>query len=210
MIEIINVDQGSDDWFKARLGLPTASNFATVMAKGEGKTRTAYLLKLAGEILTGDPMEKYSNPDMERGHAQEDDARTDYAIMAGVDPQRVGFIRNGKKGCSPDSLIGTNGGLEIKCALAHIQLDRLRRDELPSEHRAQVQGNLWVAEREWWDFTSYCPKLPLFVKRVYRDDAYIKNLAVEVHRFTVELESVVDAMRNYRSPYLAERRKAAA
>lgn len=210
MIEIINVDQGSEDWFKIRLGLPTASNFATVMAKGEGKTRTAYMLKLAGEILTGDPMEKYSNPDMERGHAQEDDARTDYAIMAGVDPQRVGFIRNGTKGCSPDSLIGDRGGLEIKCAAAHIQLDRLKRDELPSEHRAQVQGSLWVAEREWWDFVSYCPKLPLFVKRIYRDDAYIKNLAVEVHRFNAELQATVEAMRNYRSPYLAELRKSAA
>lgn len=210
MIEIIQCDQGTEDWFKARLGLPTASNFATVMAKGEGKTRSAYLLKLVGEILTGEPTEGFSNEHTERGQAQEDDARNKYAAFAELDPERVGFIRNGNKGASPDSLIGRNGGLEIKCALAHIQLDRLKRDELPSEHRAQVQGSLWVAERDWWDFVSYCPKLPLFVKRVYRDEKYIANLASEVNRFADELQMTVDAFRSYRSPYLAELRKTAA
>lgn len=210
MIQIINCEQGSDEWFRARMGIPTASNFATVMAKGEGKTRSAYMLKLAGEILTGEPMEKFTNEHMERGNAQEDDARNCYALLADVDPTRVGFILNGNKGASPDSLIGKNGGLEIKCALAHIQLDRLKRGELPSEHRAQVQGSLWVSEREWWDFVSYCPKLHLFVKRVYRDEGYIANLSGEVNRFVDELRMTVEAMRNYRSPYLAEIRRAAA
>ena len=49
--------------------------------------------------------------------------------------------------------------------------------ELPPEHKAQVQGSMWVAERELWDFVSYWPKLPLFVKRVYRDNGYIATLA---------------------------------
>lgn len=196
-VQILTCEQGSVDWFAARRGIPTASEFSTVMAKGEGKTRKAYMLKLAGEILTEEPMESYSNGNMERGKVMEDDARTAYALLKDVDPVRVGFIRNGDKGCSPDSLIGERKGLEIKTALPHIQIDRLMRNELPSEHRAQVQGSLWVAERDTWDFVSYWPKLPLFVKPVYRDEGYIANLAGEVARFNDELQKVVEQIRQY-------------
>jgi hypothetical protein len=201
MMQIIDCEQGSPEWFAARAGIPTASEFHTVMAVGKqgGKslTRVAYLNKLAGEILTGEPMQTYSNDDMERGKLMEDEARNLYSFMRDADPQRVGFIRNGEKGASPDSLIGEDGGLEIKSAAAHIQIARLLADELPSEHKAQVHGSMWVAERKWWDFVSYCPKLPLFVKRVYRDEDYIKKLANEVDLFNTELRQTVEYIRRY-------------
>lgn len=200
MIEVFDIEQGSEDWLKARLGIPTASRFATVMAKGEGKTRSEYMRKLAGEVLTGDPMDSYTNAHMERGHAQEDEARQLYAFLHDAECQRVGFIRNGQKGASPDSLIGPDGGLEIKTALPHIQIERLVRDALPPEHKAQVQGSLWVAEREWWDFVSYSPKLPLLTVRVYRDEDYIKTLAAEVDRFNSELAKLVNTIRAYSGP----------
>lgn len=201
MMQIIECTQGEPDWFAARLGIPTASEFHTLLAVGKqgGKslTRKAYLNKLAGEILTGEPMTNFVSADMERGKLMEDEARDLYAFMNSIEPQRVGFIRNGDKGASPDSLIGVNGGLEIKSAAAHIQIDRLLDGELPSEHKAQVQGSLWVAEREWWDFASYCPKLPLLVVRVYRDEAYIAKLATEVDLFNIELRQTVEYIRRY-------------
>ena len=200
-MQIIDCEQGSEEWFAARAGIPTASEFHTVMAVGPkgGKsvTRVDYLNKLAGEILTGEPMASYVNADMERGKLMEDEARDLYTFMMNVEPQRVGFIRDGDKGASPDSLIGTDGGLEIKSAAAHVQIKRLLADDLPSEHRAQVYGNIWIAQREWWDFCSYCPKLPLFVKRVYRDDAYIKSLALAVELFNIELQQTVAFIRRY-------------
>jgi hypothetical protein len=199
MIQIIDCDQGTPEWFAARLGIPTASEFSTVMAKGKdgGKslTRKTYMLKLAGEILTGEPMESYSNVHMERGKEQEAEARDMYAFTNNVDLQQVGFVRNGDKGCSPDSLIGEDGGLEIKTALPHIQIERLLKGDLPAEHRAQVQGNMWVTERKFWDFVSYCPRLPLLIVRVPRDDGYIATLAGAVKEFNAELASVVDAIR---------------
>ncbi len=200
-IQIIDCEQGSPEWFAARAGIPTASEFHTVMAVGKqgGKsvTRVAYLNKLVGEIITGEPMASYSNDDMERGKLMEDEARDLYGMVHGGDVTRVGFIRNGDKGASPDSLIGDKGGLEIKSAAAHIQIARLLADELPSEHKAQVHGSMWVAEREWWDFVSYCPKLPLFVKRVYRDEDYIKKLSNEVDLFNTELRQTVEYIRRY-------------
>lgn len=198
-MHIIDCEQGSPEWFAARAGIPTASEFSTILAKGKGGgeslTRKTYMLKLAGEILTGEPMESYSNAHMERGKVMEDEARDLYSFMTDCDPQRVGFIRNGNTGCSPDSLIGDAGGLEVKTKLPHILIDVLLRDELPPEHKAQVQGCLWITGREWWDFTAYWPKLPLFRKRVFRDDGYIANLAGAVDQFNTELAALVEQVR---------------
>lgn len=199
-VEIFDCDQNSPEWYQCRLGIPTASKFATVLASGRGggesKTRREYLYKLAGEILTGEPMYSYQNDHMERGKEMESEARDMYVFLTDLEPQQVGFIRNGQKGCSPDSLIGANGMLEIKTKLAHLQCEVLDYDELPSEHKAQCQGQLWVAEREWLDFCSYWPKLPLFAKRVYRDEAYIKKLSDEVDRFNNELAALVEKLRS--------------
>lgn len=201
MIRIIDCDQDTPEWFAARRGIPTASMFKTVLAVGpkggKATTRVDYLNKLAGEIITDEPMPTYTNADMERGKEQEDEARDLYTFTASDNLLRVGFVRNGNAGCSPDSLVGANGGLEIKSAAAHVQIERLLKDELPSEHKAQVYGSMWVCEREWWDFMSYCPKLPPFIKRVYRDEDYIKKIANEVELFNVELQQTVDFIRRY-------------
>lgn len=231
--EIIDVEQGTPEWFAARAGIPTASEFSTVMSEGradgtmpnamidalvkEGVTASAlaaavkaaksknsnpaamrakYLDKLAGEIITGEPdPDSYSNAHLERGKAMEDEAREYYAFITDTEPQRVGFIRRGRAGASPDSLIGADGGLEIKTAMPTVHLPRLRSGKLPPEHKAQVQGNLWIAEREWWDFVSYWPKLPPLVIRVYRDEAYIAKLAAAVDAFNADLDNLVASIR---------------
>ena len=120
----------------------------------------------------------------------EGDARDLYVFLKDVEPQRVGFIRNGKKGCSPDSLIGSDGMLEIKTKLAHIQVELLLTGKLPTEHVPQLQGQLWIAEREWVDFVSYWPKARPFIKRVHRDEPYIKALAAAVDQFENELTTM--------------------
>jgi predicted phage-related endonuclease len=195
-MEIIDCAQNSDEWLRARMGIPTASAFADVLAKGEGKTRRTYMLKLAGEIITGEPMDSFSNGHTERGHAMEDEARDLYTFQSGAALHRVGFVKNGRAGCSPDSLIGEDGGLEIKTKLPHLLIDVILKDKCPPEHLAQIQGTLWVTGRQWWDIVIYWPGIPLFVKRVARDDAYIANLAAEVGKFITELDAVVAQIRN--------------
>lgn len=200
MIEIIEVEQNTPEWFAARMGIPTASNFATVMARGKDGGRSVgrdkYLRQLAAEIVTGDPTpEGYMSPDMIRGHEMEDEARNYFALVRQVQPQRVGFVRNGKKGASPDSLLGTDGGLEIKSAAPHVQIERLQSGRLPAEHAAQVQGSLWVTERDHWEFVSYCPKLPALILTIGRDDAKIAEISRAVDAFNEELDSIVTWLR---------------
>ncbi|QDP57335.1 MAG: putative exonuclease [Prokaryotic dsDNA virus sp.] len=195
-----HIEQGSDEWIAARLGIPTASMFKAIMAKGEGKTRRTYLLKLAGEILTGQPMDNFTNKHMERGHEMEGEARELYAFMSGADVSQVGFIRSGQKGCSPDGMIGTDGLLEIKTKKPEILIDVLLKDEVPPEHKAQCQGQLWVAEREWIDFAAYWPGLPIFIKRMTRDEEYIAKVATAVDQFNAELAELVERVRAYGQP----------
>jgi hypothetical protein len=192
-IEIINCEQGTDAWLDARLGIPTASMFATVMASGRGggesKTRDEYMRKLIGERITGKPMYHYTNAHMERGHIQEDEARELYAMLADVEPERVGFVRftDRTAGASPDSLIGSDGLLEIKTKLAHLQIHVLESDAVPAEHLPQIQGQLWVTGRAWCDFVSYCPRLPPFVRRVERDETMIARIADAVGKFNIDM-----------------------
>ena len=200
MLTVYDCEQGSEDWFRARMGIPTASEFGTVLAPragSEGKMRRTYLHKLAGEIITGEPMEKYSNAHMERGHAMEAEARSLYAFMFDADPTQIGFLRNGQKGCSPDSLIGDAGMLEIKTKLPHLLIDCILKDDFPAEHKAQCQGALWVAEREWVDIAVYWPRMPLFVKRAYRDEEYISKLSDAIDAFNADLAAVVDRIKAY-------------
>ncbi|RAK68778.1 lambda exonuclease family protein [Phenylobacterium kunshanense] len=200
-LQVFNCEQGTPEWYEARLGIPTASEFATVMAKGRdggaSLTRKTYMMKLAGERLTGQPMDSYSNGHMERGKEWEAEAREQYAFEHEADPQIVGFLRRGDMGCSPDSLIGERGGLEIKTKAAHLHIEALLRDDIPPEHRAQLQGFLLVTEREWIDLAIYCRKLPLVTRRVSPDRDYIANLKGEIDRFNDELAAMVERVRTH-------------
>ena len=195
-----DMEQGTPEWLAARMGIPTASRFSDVMAKkgprgGIPKGRQTYLWKLAGEILTGEPMDHYTNAHMERGHEREAEARDLYAFLKGVEVDQVAFIRNGNCGCSPDALVGDVGMWENKDALPHIQIERLLKGDLPPEHKAQCQGALMVAQREWIDFTSYCRGMPLLLVREYRDEKYIAGLHYDIDQFVTELNELVETIR---------------
>lgn len=207
MIETFDCEQGSEEWFRLRMGIPTASCFDDVLAKPQkgkpfSKTRRTYLYKLAGEIVSGLPMDNYTNWHMERGKIMEAEARELYAFAHDVELTSVGFVKDGAfpVGCSPDSLIGDKGAVEIKTKLAHLTIECILRGDFPLEHKAQCQGTLLVTGRDWIDLVVYWPGLPLFVKRADRDEAYLDELAVEIGRFNEELYETVERVRRYGAP----------
>jgi len=203
-VEYHAMQQGSLDWRRIRQGCATASEFSTLMSKGRGengasKGRATYMYKLAGEIITGESTDSFSNDHMLRGQAMEEEARDYYAMQTDAAVQCIGFIRaplsGGYVGASPDALVGTAGLLEIKTRLPHLQIPALLAGALPEEHRAQVQGQLWLSGRSWCDYVSYWPKLKPLVVRVGRDDAYIATLAASVEIFLSELAELVRKIR---------------
>lgn len=193
----VDVPQGSDDWFLARVGRATASEFSSVLAKGQGKTRLAYLRRVVAERLTGKPIETYRNANMDRGNEQEPFARMSYEALTGNLTEQIGFIQHDTlmAGCSPDCLIGDDGGAEIKCVIPTVQLETILGSQYPPEHKAQIQGVMWITERQWVDFVSFSPDMPehlrTYVFRVKRDDAYILQLAAEVKAFLDEVDALI-------------------
>jgi len=201
-MKIVACYQGTPEWHAARCGRATASEFASVLAKGEGKTRAAYMRKVIGERLTGKVTESFNNAHTQRGSEQEAMARLYYESTIDDFVEQVGFCQHDTlmAGASPDGLVGNNGGCEFKCVLPHVHVETMLRGAYPPEHKPQIQGGLWIAEREWWDFGSYCPdmlepRMRLYRYRVYRDDVYIKTLEAEVIRFLGDVEDKLAQLR---------------
>jgi hypothetical protein len=212
--EILTCEQGTAEWYEARLGIPTASEFATVLMKGRKKgaesvTRKKYMCRLAAERVTGEPREPVTSRHLERGKVMEPEARELYEFAHGVECQQVGFIRDNDKraGCSPDSLVGEDGMLEIKSAFPEFIVEMIDSSGDPSEHTAQRQGNLWLAKREWIDLLVYWPGMPPYECRTYRDEPYIKTLDEEVERFNDELDELTERVRRYGAPEVLPHRQ---
>lgn len=204
-VEVIDVEQQSDEWWAAKRGIPSASNFADVMAGGEGKTRTRYLKRLAAEMVWGMRREEYRNNAMDRGNRMEPQLRATYALMKNVEPRQVGFVKRtlktGFAGYSPDAFIGEDGLLECKSVAGDLMIDIMEEDRVPPEHIKQLQGGLWVSGRKWIDIVIGTETAPdhegtdPFVQRVMRDEAYIARIALGVEVFNQDLIKMVEWVR---------------
>lgn len=190
--------QGNDEWLQARLGKVTASRFADVLSKlrngTESASRKKYKVELVLERLTGESTDSYSNQSMDWGVEQEPYAKIAYMEKYQKPITEYGFVEHKSikdVGCSPDGGIDKSGGVEIKCPDTTTHIETILGQKTPSKYMAQMQGQMWVMDWEYIDFVSFDPRLPdylqLFVKRVERDDKYIRNLETEVVLFKAEV-----------------------
>ena len=191
------MEQGSDEWLAARLGRPSASMFSKLITtKGKPSTQAGgYINKLAGERLSGESEAFYTNEHMVRGTELEPEAREAYEFISGNDVLEVGFVVDPsfEYGCSPDGLIGTDGGIEIKCPAATTMMKYYQdSEELVKAYYQQIQGCMWVTKRDWWDAFAYHPKMKHVLVRVPRDDTFIAKLAVEVEAAVIEIKNQVE------------------
>lgn len=188
--ETLYCEQGSLEWHEARLSIVTASNFSKVLAKGEGKTRKDYMRVLLGERGTGEPDVGYNDKNMENGKEREPLAIAAYEAEVGVTVDRVGFVRWGGVGASPDGLVGTDGCIEAKCPMAKTHVGYCL-GEITIPYFTQIQGVMWVADRKWCDFISYHPAYDpqkLFIKRYEADLEFFEKLKQGTADFIAEME----------------------
>jgi hypothetical protein len=194
--------QGSIEWLECRLGRATASNFATIMASGKdggiSAGRATLLRKLAGELLTGEPMENFTTKEMEKGTQMEPEILDWYQRTKFADVEKVGFIYNPEldAGWSPDGLVGADGAIEMKWHRPDVMIELLDRGTFPSAHRPQVHGAMWVGRRKWIDYVAFShSKLPKYVARVEVDMIYRKEISDAVQIFNWDLKKMVERMR---------------
>jgi hypothetical protein len=196
-MKIINVEQRSPEWYAARLGVPSASNFdKIVMVKGErSKQAEKYMYKLAGEILSGTAEESYQNAAMQRGTELEAEARNLYQMINDVEVEEVGFCITDGYGCSPDGFVGDDGLIEIKCPQMATHVGYLLDAKAPTDYFQQTQGQLLVTGRKWCDFVSHYPAIKPLIVRVERDEKFLKALKSELESFCQELKDIVEKLK---------------
>lgn len=154
-----------------------------------------YICELAAEWILGQPLETFSSAFMVRGTTQEEEAVRYYEFQTGIETEIVGFCLrdDGLAGCSPDRFVGTDGGLEIKVPNAKTHIQYLLRS-VADEYKAQVQGNLYITGREWWDIVSYNPMMPPAIIRCPRDEAFISALDIALAAFLEKLAQAKDRL----------------
>ena len=186
---VTDIEQGTPEWLALRLGIATASELDCLLVSGKhptgfGVAAFTYMDQLIGERITEEAAEiPFQTKATIRGHEQEGVALELYEAREEVKVQKVGIILNRGIGYSPDGLVGADGLIEIKTKLPKFQVGVILAGEIPKEHVAQCQGGLWASDREWIDFISYWPGMPLFVKRAHRDEAMIRKIAERVKSF---------------------------
>ena len=174
-----DIIQQSDEWYKIRRGKITASH-ATAIANC-GKGLNSYILEIMADYFSCAEKEQFSNKHTERGNKLEPIARSIYEIETGNQVKQVGFIEyNDYVGCSPDGLVGDDGGIEIKCPddKEYFKLLLEKEGAISSDYMWQVQMNLLITERKWWDLIFYNPnyKQTIIVFRIYPDEEAQKKL----------------------------------
>ena len=200
-----NVDQNTDAWQALRLGRVTASSFVKWLTQklrlSDSQTAESYMLDVVGEIISGRNVEIPTTKAMQWGHDTEPIAREVYEHITGHDVADGGFVSYGERfGCSPDGLIGDDGGLEIKCPFTireHLRVVLERK--LPPAHRLQVLSSLWMTGREWWDYCSYHPAVPnvnaaMFVTRVEMSDSERDAMQQAAESFAARIDRTLQRL----------------
>jgi len=204
-MRIIDCEQGSPEWFAARIGAITGSNAWKLLVKPRSKsdrysvTTQDYIGDIVAETLTG-AVAGISTEATRWGIEQEPNALDAYRSKYGP-VQRIGAAIKSDLGdkvlCSPDALT-EQLLIEIKCPwLSRNHIPHLQ-GHVKKEYYAQVQFNMWVTERSQAHFVSYDPRFPsnlqlavhlveLNEQMIGQFEALVPGVLEEVDRILFEL-----------------------
>ena len=203
---IHNVEQRSDAWFRIRSGVLTASNFKTARERLKNGDFSSNARKLAAKVaierIAGEPQgDTFVNFAMRRGTELEPVATSNYEVHTGQIVTAVGFVTTdcGTYGASPDGFVKDHKGIEVKCPLECERVIDLIVNHNHADYMDQVQGNMWITERDEWDLVIYTPQLSgvnkeLNVYPYKRDESYIEGLVKDLNDFNNLVLSYVSAL----------------
>ncbi len=202
-MKIIPCEQGSVEWYRARIGIPTASEFHQIVTPAKGllsKSSRKYAYRLIAERLLNRPMESVEGQQwMERGKELEPKAAAQYEFVNDVALERIGFCTtdDGMLGASPDRIVkDASAGVEIKVPSPAVHVGYLL-DGPGDDYRPQVQGQLMVCDFDYVDFYSYSEVMPARAIRSGRDELYIALLRDALDQFLAMLFGLEQRAREF-------------
>jgi hypothetical protein len=173
------IEQGTEEWKSIRKGKMTASNAQAIATAGKGLE--TYINDVMAEYYANAEKRGYNNIHLEAGHELEPVARELYSFEKGAEVKEAGFIDYSEfAGCSPDGLVGDDGGLEIKSPDNRTHFQHIIHGEkaISSAYLWQIQMNLFITGRKWWDYVSYSPNYDdsLLIFRILPDKEKFKKI----------------------------------
>lgn len=205
----MDFEQGTEGWFKARLGRFTASQIARLIPlsrdkKSLGSGAYTYIKEKVAEILSGSD-DRFSNAATERGNNLEAEAVAYYEKKTGETVYVPGFLPYGEfAGGSPDGLVLLDKTIQVKCPAKRANhVDYLMMTDLKaveSKYYWQVQMEMLASNRPMCDFISYHPEFPepyrMKILTVYADADDQDILKDRIQKASVILTEMVDDIRN--------------
>lgn len=195
-----DIEQGGVDWAILRSGKVTASEMDSLITPlgkvKDGAGPKTYLHKKVAEAWLGGPLASLNVWDMEQGQILEEYARPAFTLETGLDVSQVGFITGDDErvGCSPDGLVGSNSGVEIKCPHVDTHIGYILDNVLPKDYVIQVQGSLYVTGFPKWYFYSFCRRMPPLILEVEPDPAIQKAIGAAVSEFLERFDEALDKL----------------
>jgi len=184
-------DEIKSEWLQQRLGKFTASEFHRLMAypnKAEMPTGgiTYVMEKVAESLIDPSDSEGFTSYDMQWGIDHEAEAVQAFMDKTGLVVDKHGLaqelITMGEHvGCTPDGLINSTHGLELKCpkSVTHIYYWAIKNSDDLKKHCPnyywQAQGSMMIASREEWYFASFDPR---FINPAHR--LHIAKIAINI------------------------------
>src|SRR5258706_10804251 len=201
IMRIHAVDQGSAEWLKLRLGIPTASMFHKILTPKTQRISTqarGYAFRLVAEQILN---ESFSDLDylehVARGKELEPQAVQMFEFEQELSTEPVGFITTDdlRLGATPDRLIiGEAAALEVKCPAPWTHLEYLV-DGFGADYMCQVQGQAYVGEFEYVCRYSFHPAMPPKLVKTPRDEAFIGNLRTALDEFCDMKDAIMEEVR---------------
>lgn len=197
-----SVVQGSDEWLALRRGLITASEMKLILTPtlkvANNDKEKAHLYELAAQRISGYVEPTYVGDDMLRGWEDEVEARQLYSEHF-IPVTEIGFVTNDTLGFdigySPDGLVGDDGLIECKGRRQKYQIKTIVEcvceEKIPEDYILQIQTGLWVTQRKWCDFITYCGGLEMAVIRVYPNEAIQSAIKDAATAFEAKINAVV-------------------
>lgn len=195
------LEQGSEEWLEAKLGVFGGTTFDKVQSTGKMYDTLIYE-KVAQRLLLTH-QSGFSNRHTRWGLDNENLARLRYSMQTGNTVQLAGLVASTFSpwvAISPDGLVGTEGGIEIKCPSTSKEHIRHIVEGAPPVYVAQMQGCMLVSGRNWWDFVSFDPRLDsrpetiktaTHIQRYERDEHYIANLKLCLEQAVGDVENII-------------------
>jgi putative phage-type endonuclease len=191
-----DLQQGTDEWHKLRLGKLGSSCARAVAVNGKGLETKCY--QKAAELICGEKEESYTNEHMKRGIRLEGMARSVYEIETGNLVEQVGYIEFSEfVGGSPDGLVGDDGLIEIKCPSNTNYIRNLYKGKIDTKYIWQMQHLMYISGRKWCDFIMFNESLnKIFISRIDRDESKIEKLKIGLEAGEKKIKSILERVKN--------------